>query len=80
MALIEFQILIVNSKACSLLGYSSGELCGLRFPELVRNKKCKPLSLQEPELEHGDVAEDGTIVLLSGKVLSQILSCRIVAK
>lgn len=30
------QILIVNSAACSLLGYSAGELSGVRFAELVR--------------------------------------------
>lgn len=62
------QILIVNNKACSLLGYSSGELCGMRFSELLRNRKCKGINLQEPEQDHGDVSEDGTIVLLSGKV------------
>ncbi|KAM3967471.1 PAS domain containing serine/threonine kinase [Aphomia sociella] len=61
------KILIVNNKACSLLGYSSGELCGLRFSDLLRNRNCKAFSLQDPE--DGDVSEDGTIVLLSGKVV-----------
>ncbi|XP_031768886.2 PAS domain-containing serine/threonine-protein kinase isoform X1 [Galleria mellonella] len=61
------KILIVNNKACSLLGYSSGELCGLRFSDLLRNRNCKTFNLQDPE--DGDVSEDGTIVLLSGKVV-----------
>ncbi|CAH2050069.1 unnamed protein product, partial [Iphiclides podalirius] len=62
-----FKILIVNNKACSLLGYSSGELCGLRFSDLLRNRSCKTFSLHEPE--DGDASEDGTIILLSGKVV-----------
>ncbi|CAK1601725.1 unnamed protein product [Parnassius mnemosyne] len=62
-----FKILIVNNKACSLLGYSSGELCGLRFSDLLRNRNCKTFSLHEQE--DGDASEDGTIVLLSGKVV-----------
>ncbi|XP_053615608.1 PAS domain-containing serine/threonine-protein kinase [Plodia interpunctella] len=61
------KILIVNNKACSLLGYSSGELCGLRFSDLLRNRSCKTFSLHEPE--EADGAEDGTNVLLSGKVV-----------
>lgn len=40
----------------------------MRFSELLRNKKCKGINLHEPEQDHGDVSEDGTIVLLSGKV------------
>ncbi|XP_068626475.1 PAS domain-containing serine/threonine-protein kinase [Battus philenor] len=62
-----FKILIVNSKASSLLGYSSGELCGLRFSDLLYNRSCKTFSLHEQE--DGDTSEDGTIVLLSGKVV-----------
>ncbi|XP_063827723.1 PAS domain-containing serine/threonine-protein kinase [Ostrinia nubilalis] len=61
------KILIVNNKACSLLGYSSGELCGLRFSDLLHKRSCKIFSLHEPE--DGDVSEDRTIVLLSGKVV-----------
>ncbi|CAH0592247.1 unnamed protein product [Chrysodeixis includens] len=64
------KILIVNNKACSLLGYSSGELCGLRFSDLLRNKNCKAFSLHDPE--DGDTSEDGTIILLSGKVVELI--------
>ncbi|KAI8438165.1 hypothetical protein MSG28_010787 [Choristoneura fumiferana] len=60
-------ILIVNNKACSLLGYSSGELCGIRFPDLLRKRNCKAFTLHEPE--ECDASEDGTIVLLSGKVV-----------
>ncbi|XP_063548888.1 PAS domain-containing serine/threonine-protein kinase [Cydia strobilella] len=60
------KILIVNNKACSLLGYSAGELCGLKFSDLLRNRSCK-FSLHEPE--EGDASEDGTIILLSGKVV-----------
>ncbi|XP_073957230.1 PAS domain containing serine/threonine kinase [Choristoneura fumiferana] len=61
------KILIVNNKACSLLGYSSGELCGIRFPDLLRKRNCKAFTLHEPE--ECDASEDGTIVLLSGKVV-----------
>ncbi|XP_052739436.1 PAS domain-containing serine/threonine-protein kinase [Bicyclus anynana] len=61
------KILIVNSKACSLLGYSSGELCDLRFSDLLRKRSCKTFSLHEAE--DGDISEDGTIILLSGKVV-----------
>ncbi|KAL0901832.1 hypothetical protein ABMA27_006995 [Loxostege sticticalis] len=61
------KILIVNNKACSLLGYSSGELCGLRFSDLLHKRSCKTFSLHEPE--DGDTSEDRTIVLLSGKVV-----------
>ncbi|XP_026319661.1 PAS domain-containing serine/threonine-protein kinase [Hyposmocoma kahamanoa] len=61
------KILIVNNKACSLLGYSSGELCGLRFSDLLRCRSARTFSLHEPE--DGDTAEDGTVVLLSGKVV-----------
>lgn len=64
--LICLQILIVNNKACSLLGYSSGELCGLRFSDLLRNRHRKPFNLHGPE--DGDTSEDGTVILLSGKV------------
>ncbi|CAB3239719.1 unnamed protein product [Arctia plantaginis] len=64
------KILIVNNKACSLLGYSSGELCGLRFSDLLRSRSCKAFSLHEPE--ECDTIEDGTIVLLSGKVVELI--------
>ncbi|XP_047029106.1 PAS domain-containing serine/threonine-protein kinase [Helicoverpa zea] len=62
------KILIVNNKACSLLGYSSGELCGLRFSDLLRNRNCKTFSLPED----CDTSEDGTVVLLSGKVVELI--------
>ncbi|CAH2217409.1 jg26472, partial [Pararge aegeria aegeria] len=61
------KILIVNSKACSLLGYSSGELCDLRFSDLLRKRSSKTFSLHEAE--DGDISEDGTIILLSGKVV-----------
>ncbi|XP_013149578.1 PREDICTED: PAS domain-containing serine/threonine-protein kinase [Papilio polytes] len=62
-----FKILIVNNKACSLLGYSSGELCGLRFSDLIHNRSSKTFRLNEQE--EGDTSEDGTVVLLSGKVV-----------
>ncbi|XP_050680592.1 PAS domain-containing serine/threonine-protein kinase [Leptidea sinapis] len=61
------KILIVNNKACSLLGYSSGELCDLKFSDLLRNRSHKAFRLHTTE--DGDTSEDGTIVLLSGKVV-----------
>ncbi|XP_041975737.1 PAS domain-containing serine/threonine-protein kinase [Aricia agestis] len=64
------KILIVNNKACSLLGYSSGELCDLRFSEIIRNRNRKLFSLNEPE--DCEASEDGTVVLLSGKVVELI--------
>lgn len=64
------KILIVNNKACSLLGYSTGELCGLRFSDLLRNRNCKAFSLHEAQ--DCDTSEDGTIILLSGKVVELI--------
>lgn len=65
-----FQILIVNNKACSLLGYSSTELCNLRFCDLLRNKT-KAFTLNEHQ--DSEASEDGTIVLLSGKVCEKII-------
>ncbi|CAH0724620.1 unnamed protein product, partial [Brenthis ino] len=61
------KILIVNNKACSLLGYSSGELCGMRFSDLLRKRSSKTFSLHEAE--EADISEDGTIIVLSGKVV-----------
>ncbi|XP_061385658.1 PAS domain-containing serine/threonine-protein kinase isoform X2 [Danaus plexippus] len=61
------KILIVNNKACSLLGYSSGELCDLRFSDLLRKRNSKAFSIHEAE--DGDISEDGTMILLSGKVV-----------
>ncbi|KAJ0182722.1 hypothetical protein K1T71_002091 [Dendrolimus kikuchii] len=61
------KILIVNNKACSLLGYSSGELCGLRFSDILRNRHHKAFNLHGPE--DVDASEDGTVILLSGKVV-----------
>ncbi|CAH3964110.1 unnamed protein product [Pieris brassicae] len=59
------KILIVNNKACSLLGYSSGELCDLCFSDLLHNRSNqKKFSLHA---EDGDTSEDGTAVLLGGK-------------
>ncbi|KAG7310767.1 hypothetical protein JYU34_003578 [Plutella xylostella] len=64
------KILIVNNKACSLLGYSSGELCGLQFSDLIRNRSTKTFSLHDTD--SCDVSDDGTLVLLSGKVVELI--------
>lgn len=60
------QILIVNNKACSLLGYSSTELCNMRISNLLKKRSSKTFSLHEAE--DADISEDGTIILLSGKV------------
>lgn len=59
------RILIVNKNACELLGYSSKELCELEFSDLLVNKtKGHVSALAEGQLN----SEDGTLVLLSGKV------------
>lgn len=60
------QILIVNHNACQLLGYSSKELSSMQFSSLLVSKKKNHVSaLAEGQLN----SEDGTIVLLSGKVV-----------
>lgn len=60
------QILIVNNNACQLLGYTSKELCSMQFALLLSNKKKSHVSaLAEGQLN----SEDGTMVLLSGKVV-----------
>lgn len=59
------RILIVNKNACELLGYSSKELCEIEFSDLLVNKtKGHVTALAEGQLN----SEDGTLVLLSGKV------------
>ncbi|XP_050342738.1 PAS domain-containing serine/threonine-protein kinase [Nymphalis io] len=64
------KILIVNNKACSLLGYSSGELCDLRFTDLLRKRSSKTFKLHDAG--DADISEDGTIILLSGKVVELV--------
>lgn len=60
-------ILIVNNKACQLLGYRPSELCDMKFATLLTNKTNKNYvsALAEGQLN----SEDGTMVLLSGKVV-----------
>lgn len=59
------RILIVNKNACEMLGYSSRELCEIEFSDLLVNKNKSHVSaLAEGQLN----SEDGTLVLLSGKV------------
>lgn len=59
------RILIVNKNACEMLGYSSKELCEIEFSDLLVNKNKSHVSaLAEGQLN----SEDGTLVLLSGKV------------
>ncbi|GAB0097562.1 PAS domain-containing serine/threonine-protein kinase [Sergentomyia squamirostris] len=60
------QILIVNNNACILLGFSSRELCEMQFGMLLASKNKQHVSaLAEGQLN----SEDGTMVLLSGKVV-----------
>lgn len=60
-------ILIVNSKACQILNYSPNELCEMKFSSLLTNKTNKSYvsALAEGQLN----SLDGTMVLLSGKVV-----------
>lgn len=60
-------ILIVNNNACQLLGYRPTELCDMKFLSLLTNKTNKNYvsALAEGQLN----SEDGTMVLLSGKVV-----------
>ena len=58
--------MIVNRKACELLGYSSRELCEMHFGNLLANKnKMHVSALSEGQLN----SEDGTVIILSGKVV-----------
>ncbi|RVE43908.1 hypothetical protein evm_011419 [Chilo suppressalis] len=65
-----FKILIVNNKACSLLGYSSGELCDLQFSDLLHSRSSHAFKLHEPE--DADSSENRPMVLLSGKVVELV--------
>lgn len=60
------RILIVNNNACQLLGHTPRELCDMLFSDLLTNKNKSHVSaLAEGQLN----SEDGTMVLLSGKVV-----------
>lgn len=60
------RILIVNHNACQLLGFTPRELCEMLFSDLLTNKnKTHVSALAEGQLN----SEDGTMVLLSGKVV-----------
>lgn len=64
-------ILIVNKNACDLLGYQSRELCdsGVKFSNLLACKnKIHVSALAENQFN----SEDGTMILLSGKVVEMI--------
>lgn len=64
-------ILIVNKNACELLGYQSRELCdsGVKFSNLLACKnKLHVSALAENQFN----SEDGTMILLSGKVVEMI--------
>lgn len=64
-------ILIVNKNACELLGYQSRELCdsGVKFSNLLACKnKIHVSALAENQFN----SEDGTMILLSGKVVEMI--------
>lgn len=64
-------ILIVNKNACDLLGYASRELCdsGVKFSNLLA---CKNKSHVSALAENQFNSEDGTMILLSGKVVEMI--------
>lgn len=67
------RILIVNNNACQLLGYTPRELCDMQFASLLTNKSNKSYvsALAEGQLN----SEDGTMVLLSGKVVEMNTKC-----
>lgn len=67
------EILIVNNNACQLLGYTPRELCGMQFSSLLSNRDSKShvSALAEGQLN----SEDGTMVLLSGKVVEMNTKC-----
>lgn len=64
-------ILIVNNNACNLLGYSSREFCemNIKFSNLLACKnKVQVSALAENQFN----SEDGTMTMLSGKVVEMI--------
>lgn len=64
-------ILIVNKNACNLLGYSSREFCemNVKFSNLLACKnKVQVSALAENQFN----SEDGTMTMLSGKVVEMI--------
>lgn len=67
------RILIVNNNACQLLGYTPRELGEMQFTSLLSNKNNKNhvSALAEGQLN----SEDGTMVLLSGKVVEMNTKC-----
>lgn len=67
------KILIVNNNACQLLGFTPRELCEMQFSSLLTNKTNKNYvsALAEGQLN----SEDGTMVLLSGKVVEMNTKC-----
>lgn len=67
------RILIVNNNACQLLGYTPRELCDMQFATLLTNRSNKNYAsaLAEGQLN----SEDGTMVLLSGKVVEMNTKC-----
>lgn len=67
------RILIVNNNACQLLGYTANELCDMQFATLLTNRSNKNYvsALAEGQLN----SEDGTMVLLSGKVVEMNTKC-----
>lgn len=63
-------ILIVNKNACELLGAkSSEELCDVKFSNLLT---CKNKVHVSALAEHQFNSQDGTMILLSGKVVEMI--------
>lgn len=63
--------MIVNSRACSLLGYSSSELCALQLDQLLRTRP--PGGVPAAAMQEGSLnTDDGTLVLMSGKVVEML--------
>lgn len=67
------RILIVNHNACLLLGYTSRELCDMLFADLLTASRTQPAASNRSHvsaLAEGQLnSVDGTMVLLSGKVV-----------
>lgn len=59
-----FKILITNTIACKMLGYSSEELLSIKFKDLIAKEK---FVLALPDMMFN---EKGEIVVFNGKVVS----------
>ncbi|KAJ8389553.1 hypothetical protein AAFF_G00117900 [Aldrovandia affinis] len=62
------EILVANEQACKLFGYNSNDLVGLKLSDLLK----KTNQIMEEALGEEHMEEDGTMVVVSGKVVEAV--------